>query len=363
MAGNDNKSLRSAKEAKKDEFYTQSSDIQEELKHYRKHFKGKVVFCNCDDPFESNFFKYFALNFERLGLKQLISTCYDGSPIAGTQLALPWATDAEVKSGKVAYKAVVNAVYDADKDGDIDMYDVQKLFEMGENTLEKLDGNGDFRSAECIELLKQSDIVVTNPPFSLFREYVAQLMEFDKNFIIIGNKNAITYKEIFPLLKNNQMWIGCRNINSDMWFIVPNGENYEKVENGIKTKHIMGCWFTNLDVKKRHSPMLLYKRYNPEEYPEYDNYKAIEVSKVAEIPEDYNGVMGVPITFLDKYCPEQFEIVGFFNNYKPETADIKAGQIYGEAVPVSSTKSLFRGPVINGKAKYFRVIIKKIAEV
>ena len=310
--GNDNKSLSNAKSAKKDEFYTQSSDIQDELKHYRKHFRDKVVFCNCDDPFESNFFKYFALNFERLGLKRLISTCYNGSPIAGTQLALPWATEADIENGKVAYKAVVNAVYDADNDGAVDMYDVQKLFEMGENTLERLDGNGDFRSDECVELLKQADIVVTNPPFSLFREYVAQLMQYEKKFLIIGNQNAITYKEIFPLLKENKMWLG-NGFKGNVGFFESPYEDVAKSnqhkEGRIRISGVM--WFTNLDLPKRHEPLILYKRYNPDDYPKYDNYDAIEVSKTAEIPEDYSGVMGVPITFMDKYCPDQFEIIGY----------------------------------------------------
>lgn len=316
MAGNRNKALSNAKNAKKDEFYTQSCDIQDELKHYKKHFKGKVVLCNCDDPFESNFFKYFALNFNRLRLKQLISTCYDGSPIAGTQLDIPWATKEDIDNGKIAYKAVVNEVYDADEDGDVDMYDVVKLFEMGENKLEKLEGNGDFRSEECVDLLKQADIVVTNPPFSLFREYVAQLMKFDKKFIIIGNVNAITYKEIFPLIKDNKMWIGASIHSGDRAFNVPDDYPLKAAGCGVdndgrKFIRVKGVrWYTNLDIKHRHCQLILYKRYNPEEYPKYDNYDAIEVSKTANIPEDYYEGMGVPITFLDKWNPEQFEIVG-----------------------------------------------------
>ena len=340
MAGNDNKSLGNAKLAKKDEFYTQSSDIQEELKHYRKHFKDKVVLCNCDDPFESNFFKYFALNFERLGLKRLISTCYNGSPIAGTQLSLPWATEQDLEEGKVAYRAVVNAVYDADEDGAVDMYDVQKLFEMGENTLVKLNGNGDFRSEECIELLKLADVVVTNPPFSLFREYVAQLMEYDKKFLIIGNQNAITYKEIFPLLKENKMWLGYKSghtlFSVPETYTIPDfydlsdksklrSNGYIIDENGRLWRNLGNiCWYTNFDIKKRHQPLLLYKRYKPEEYPKYDNYDAIEVSKVADIPEDYEGIMGVPITFLDKFDPDQFEIIGTDGNDFAEELGIEA---------------------------------------
>lgn len=413
MAGNAN--LRKANGAKNDEYYTQLSDIEKELRHYRKHFKDKIVFCNCDDPFESNFFKYFVLNFNRLGLKKLICTCYTNSPIANTQLSFFDVVD-NAQEDK-PYKAVVTTVYDKTGDGGVDMLDVAELFKSGENTLTELQGNGDFRSEECIELLKESDIVVTNPPFSLFREYIAKLMEYNKKFIVIGNKNSITYKEIFPLLKDNKLWIGSRSINKDFWLLVPNGYKFEKIdEYGNHIKHIMACWFTNLDIKKRHEDLILVKRYNPEYNPKYDNYNAINIDKVDEIPCDYypcwfycdksekcdwanekglnesavalcennnislldnaspdnitvfnenkysikkcNGLMGVPITFMDKYNPEQFEIIGFFNNYKPDTADSSIGQIYGEAVSVTSTTSLFRGPVVNGKAKYFRILIR-----
>lgn len=289
MAGN-NSNLGAAKRAKNDEFYTQLTDIEKELRHYRRHFKGATMLCNCDDPFESNFFKYFVLNFNRLGLKKLIATCYEGSAVA------------EYHDGKAKpYKAVVTTVYDTTGDGGVDMEDVRNLFELGENELVELEGDGDFRSEECLALLDEADIVVTNPPFSLFREYVSTLMEHKKKFIIIGNKNAITYKEIFPLLKDNSVWLGSE---SPFEFFTPDG----------MTKRVNGLtrWYTNLDIKKRHEDLILVKKYagHEDEYPTYDNYDAIEVSKVTDIPFDYDGVMGVPITFLDKYNPDQFEIVG-----------------------------------------------------
>lgn len=315
MAGNS--ALNRAAKAKKDEFYTQLSDIENEMRHYRAHFKGKTVFCNCDDPFESNFFKYFVLNFNKLKLKKLIATCYDGSPIANQQLSLfdvlglDTAQD-EGKRGK-PYKAVVTTVHDTTGDGGIDMLDVKRLFEDGENQLTELEGNGDFRSKECIALLDEVDIVVTNPPFSLFREYMAQLMEHDKKFIIIGNQNAIKYKEIFPYIMNEELWLGYGFSGNVGFFDSPyedtaTASNHQ--EGKIRVSGVM--WFTNLDIKKRHEEMILVKRYagHESDYPEYVNYDAIEVSKTADIPEDYAGKMGVPITFLDKYDPDQFEIVG-----------------------------------------------------
>ena len=289
MAGN-NSNLGAAKRAKNDEFYTQLTDIEKELRHYRKHFRGATVLCNCDDPFESNFFKFFVLNFKRLGLKKLIATCYEGSAVA------------EYRDGKAKpYKAVVTTVHDTTGDGGVDMEDVRNLFELGENELVELEGNGDFRSEECLALLDEADIVVTNPPFSLFREYVSVLMEHEKKFIVIGSQNAITYKEFFPLLKDNKVWLGSTHPKE---FIQ---------RNGTVKKFGNICWFTNLDIKKRHEELILVKKYTGHEgeYPTYDNYDAIEVSKVVDIPLDYAGVMGVPITFLDKYCPDQFEIVGF----------------------------------------------------
>lgn len=318
MAGNS--ALNRAAKAKEDEFYTQLSDIENEMRHYRAHFKGKTVLCNCDDPFESNFFKYFVLNFNKLKLKKLIATCYDGSPIANQQLSLfdvlgvDTAQD-EGKRGK-PYKAVVTTVHDTTGDGGIDMLDVKRLFEDGENQLTELEGNGDFRSKECIALLGEADIVVTNPPFSLFREYVAQLMEHDKKFIIIGNQNAIKYNEIFPYIMDEKIWLGYGF--GDMSFCIPDyyeprETRYWKDETGQKWRSLGNvCWFTNLDIKKRHEEMILVKKYagNESEYPKYVNYDAIEVSKTADIPEDYAGMMGVPITFLDKFNPDQFEILG-----------------------------------------------------
>ena len=288
-----NKNLNKAKEAKKDEFYTQLEDINNELRHYREHFRGKTVLCNCDDPRVSNFFTYFAYNFEFLGLKKLITTCYKNQ-------------DIDLFSQNKSEQAVY-LVYEGDKNGD----HIPNAKEIG---VKPLKGDGDFRSKECIELLKEADIVVTNPPFSLFREYVAQLMECGKKFLIIGNQNAIKYKEIFPLLKENKVWLGYQF--GDMKFKVP--ESYEPRETrfwvdetGQKWRSMGNtCWFTNLDIKKRHEDIILYKHYTPEEYPTYANYNAIDVSKTADIPCDYDGLMGVPITFMDKYNPEQFEIIG-----------------------------------------------------
>jgi hypothetical protein len=308
-----NKNLNAAKTAKKDEFYTQLTDIERELQHYWQHFQGKTVLCNCDDPYESNFFKYFALRFNQLGLKKLICTCYDGSPITGTQLSL-FSLDAEGNEKKTAYKVEITEVGDMNGDGAVDLTDVEYLIQNNKNVLSALKGNGDFRSQECIELLKEADIVVTNPPFSLFREYIAQLMEHDKKFLVIGNQNAITYKEIFPLLMTDKLWLG--NKSGDMAFKVP--EDYEpretrywQDETGQKWRSMGNiCWYTNLDHNKRHEELDLVCRYSPEEYPTYDNYNAINVNKVDDIPNDYEGIMGVPITFLDKYNPDQFEIKG-----------------------------------------------------
>lgn len=315
MAGHTNASMSAAIKAKNDEFYTLLTDIEKEMRHYRKHFKGKTVLCNCDDPFESNFFKYFVLNFNRLGLKKLIATCYATSPIAGQQLSLFDVVGGDEKQRNKPYKAVVTKVYDVTGDGGVDMFDVAELFKSHENELAELEGDGDFRSEECLALLDEADIVVTNPPFSLFREYVATLMEHEKKFIIIGNSNAITYKEVFPLIMQDRLWLGVtRSGTGSMWFRIMDDfpvKSGQKVENGVRYQTIgNSAWFTNLDVKKRHEELILVKRYSPEEYPRYDNYDAIEVSKIVDIPLDYAGVMGVPITFLGKYNPDQFEIVG-----------------------------------------------------
>jgi len=319
-----NMGLNKAGQAKKDEFYTQIVDIEKELKHYKEQFRGKVVYCNCDDPFESNFFKYFAGNFNALGLKRLIATSYKPSPIANTQLRLFGGGEILVtpkgRPKVTANKLIINEVDDLDGDGAFDLRDIAEQLKSNKNNeWSPLQGEGDFRSEESIELLKQADIVVTNPPFSLFREYVAQLVEYDKKFLILGDQNAITYKEIFKLIGENKVWLGYDN-GGTKWFQVPMDydiptESRKKIENGVKY-FSMGriMWFTNLDTTKRHDDLILYKKYTPEEFPKYDNYDVINVDKVSDIPMDYDGVMGVPITFADKYNPKQFEILGIANS-------------------------------------------------
>lgn len=307
-----NKNLHEANRAKQDEFYTQLVDIENELKHYKEHFRNKVVFCNCDDPYESNFFKYFAINFNHLGLKKLIATCYDNSPVAYTQMNFFGENKSFANKNHHPYKIEITKVEDCNNDGAFDLSDVDYLLKNKQNTMTLLKGDGDFRSEECVELLKQADIVVTNPPFSLFREYIAQLIQYDKKFLIIGNQNAITYKDIFPLISQNKIWMGYNN--GQQTFQVPNSFDRKNtfVKDGAKyAKFGNICWFTNIDTAKRKQNLILYKRYIPEEFPKYDNYNAINVNKVSDIPYDYDGVMGVPITFLDKYNPEQFEIVAF----------------------------------------------------
>lgn len=318
-----NETLKSAKKNKNDEFYTQLSDIEKELAHYKQHFKGKTVLCNCDDPRVSNFFHYFAYNFEHLGLKRLITTCYKNQ-----ERDLFSQNDSE------------NAIwleYFGDKNGN-------RIPDPEEIGIHNLKGDGDFRSKECIELLKHADIVVTNPPFSLFREYVAQLVEYDKKFLIVGNQNAITYKEIFKLIKENKLWLG-----SSLSFIAFKVPDYyeEKTtrfwidENGQKWRSMGNvCWFTNLDIPKRHEDLILYKNYNPKEYPKYDNYDAINVDKTSDIPQDYFGEMGVPVTFLDKYNPDQFEIVGQMATTKVDDYN-------------------FGYPYVNGKKIYARILIRR----
>jgi len=292
-----NKNLHKANKAKKDEFYTQLSDIEKELGHYKEHFKNKVVFCNCDDPRVSNFFHYFSYNFENLGLKKLITTCYKNQ-------------QSDLFSQNNSEKAIY-LEYTGDKNKDR----VPNLKEIG---IKNLKGDGDFRSPECIELLKQADIVVTNPPFSLFRDYVAQLMEYKKKFVIIGNINAVTYKDFFQLIKENKVWLGQSIHSGDREFGVPddyplNAAGCRIDKNGKKFIRVKGVrWFTNLDYEERHEDLVLYKTYkgHENEYPKYDNYNAINIDVTKDIPVDYKGAMGVPITFLDKYNPEQFEIIG-----------------------------------------------------
>ena len=346
-----NKNLHKASTEKKDEFYTQLVDIEKELKHYKSQFRGKVVYCNCDDPFESNFFKYFASNFRELGLKRLIATSYKPSPIANTQLNLfGESTTLSTPKGRpkiTANKFIINEVDDIDGDGAFDLRDIAEQLKANKNNeWLPLKGEGDFRSEESIELLKQADIVVTNPPFSLFREYVAQLMENNKKFLILGNQNAIIYKEIFKFIKENKIWLGYDN-GGTKWFQVPTDydiptESRIKTENGVKY-FSMGSimWFTNMDTTKRHEELTLYKKYSPEEYKKYDNYDAVEVPRFLDIPMDYDGVMGVPITFLDRYNPEQFEIVG-----SNRGVDQDPNKIYG------------RGSFLNSKETFKRLFIK-----
>jgi len=338
-----NKNLHKASLAKKDEFYTQLVDIEKELKHYKDQFRGKVVYCNCDDPFESNFFKYFASKFNELKLKKLITTSYSGSPIVGGQLSL---LEVAGSKGKQPLKIEINKVPDSNADGSVGLADVEWLLKNDANVATPLKGSGDFRSDECIKLLKEADIVVTNPPFSLFREYVAKLMEYGKKFLILGNQNAIIYKEIFNFIKVNKLWLGYDN-GGTKWFQVPTDydiptESRIKIENGIKY-FSMGSimWFTNMDTTKRHEQLTLYKKYSPEEYQRYDNYNAIEVPRFLDIPSDYTGVIGVPITFLDRYNPEQFEIIG-----SNRGVDQDPRGIYG------------RGSFLNGKETFKRLFIK-----
>jgi hypothetical protein len=317
---NNNSALTKANKAKNDEFYTQLADIENELQHYKEHFSGKTVLCNCDDPRVSNFFHYFSYKFEDLGLKRLITTCYKNQ-------------ERDFFSKNECDQAVY-LEYEGDKNGN----HIPDAEEIG---VKPLKGDGDFRSAECIELLKQADIVVTNPPFSLFREYVAQLMEHNKKFVIIGSLNAITYKEIFALIKQDKIWLGYGFKAGNAYFSIPTKDKeYASgvfdVQTGL-VKFRNCAWFTNLDIPKRHENLILYKKYKPDEFPKYDNYDAINVDKIADIPCDYNNVMGVPITFLDKYNPEQFEIIG--NEYD---LNIEKGRGY-----------------IKGKRMYSRIFIRR----
>lgn len=333
-----NQSFRRAKDSKQDEFYTQLSDIEKELKHYKKHFEGKVVYCNCDDPRVSNFFHYFSYNFKRLGLKKLITTCYKNQ-------------DRDLFSRNDSKQAIY-LEYSGDEN-ETGVPDPKKI------GIKYLKGDGDFRSAESVDLLKQADIVVTNPPFSLFREYVAQLTEHGKKFVIVGNQNAISYKEIFNLIIENQIWQG--NKSGDMAFKVP--DHYEPRETrfwvddqGQKWRSLgNACWFTNLDIAKRHEEIVLYKEYSPDEYPTYVNYDAIEVGKTSDIPVDYDGAMGVPVTFLDKHNPDQFEIIGSSRTLGKPMSEITEKGTYSPGGP--------RFYIDNGdgtyRRLYDRIVIKK----
>ena len=321
-----NSNLQRARKAKNDEFYTQLEDIEKELRYYSHHFKDKTVFLNCDDPYESDFFKYFAMNFKHLGLKKLISVSYAHSSLS-----------------KESYKVEITEVPDFNGEGTINLIDVEELLKMDANTIAMLEGDGDFRSDESIELLKQSDIVVTNPPFSLFREFISQLIEYDKKFVVLGNMNAITYKEIWPLIQAGDLWLG---VQSPKRFIVGDtmpDKAGQTINQSGKREQAFGniLWFTNLNHAKRHEELPLWKRYTPEEYPKYDNYDAINVNKVKEIPQDYDGEIGVPITFLDKWNPDQFEILGLDSDDPSEWVG--------------------HGPLVNGKAKYRRIFVKLLS--
>lgn len=309
-----NTNLHQSRKDKFVEFYTRLEDIENELCNYTEHFIGKTLFCNCDDPYESNFFYYFATRFNDLKLKKLICTCYDGSPMAYTQMSFFEGGEKTVdKKNRRAYKVVINEVKDLDGNGATNIDDIDLLLRQ-EGVVEMLKGNGDFRSEECIELLKEADIVVTNPPFSLFREYIAQLIEFDKKFLIIGKIDAITYKEVFPLIKNDKMW--CGYSVGHYWYKVPHyyeekNTDFKIDKDGQKWRRIGNiCWYTNLDIAKRYEPFIFSKDYNESEYQKYDNYNAINVDVVDDIPDGYWGVMGVPITYIGRYNPTEFDLLG-----------------------------------------------------
>lgn len=349
-----NKNLNAAKTAKKDEFYTQLTDIERELQHYWPHFRDKVVLCNCDDPYESNFFKYFALRFNQLGLKKLICTCYNGSPVLGNELLLHF-EGFDSEPSKIAYKVEITEVRDMNGDGAVDLTDVRFLLQNDKNVLSTLN-TGDFRDKECIELLKQADVVVTNPPFSLFREYIGQLMEYKKKFLIVGHQNAITYKEVFPLLQSNQVWLGYGFKGGAAHFSSPYNDIATAGDHRENMIRVSGVnWFTNLEIPKRNKELDLVCKYTPEEYPRYDNYNAINVGKTQDIPCDYAGIMGVPITFLDKYNPTQFEIVWQASGNTRASAPTAVLKEVGYTIHPED-----RGGcgVVKGKRQYSRILIR-----
>lgn len=349
-----NATLNSAFIVKKDEFYTQYEDVAKEMIKYKDQLKGKNVLCNCDDPFESAFFRFFVLNFDKLGLAGLISTCYADSQIAGQEYPL------EEMTG--AYKAVVTEIPDETLKRPDGSLDLEALFAMQGNSLIHLSGDGDFRSDECVALLEEADIVVTNPPFSLFREYISLLERYEKSFIILGNMNAVTYKEVFPLFRDNKVWYGESIRSGDRKFYVPDGYPLNAASCGIDDKgrrfiRVKGVrWFTNLETNKRHEPIALTCSYTPDEYPQYENYNAINVGRTQNIPFDYDGIMGVPITFLDKYSPDQFEIVMLANgNARTNVSSNTLTEVGYCQHPED------RGGVgiINGKRVYVRIMIRR----
>ncbi|MEV8265159.1 adenine-specific methyltransferase EcoRI family protein [Microbacterium sp. NPDC077057] len=337
-----NSSLAAARSAKADEFYTQLGDIERELRHYKKHFQGKTVYLNCDDPRVSNFFHYFSYNFETLGLKKLIAACYKSQEV-------------EMFSAGSTEQAIY-LVYEGDKNGS----GMPELEEIGVNHFE---GDGDFRSAESIELLKEADIVVTNPPFSLFREYVAQLMEYDKKFVIVGPTNAITYKELFPLFKENRIWLGNGFQAGNAYFATAHSADdyakgvYDQQSGLVKFRNV--GWFTNLDIAKRHEELILWKKYDPEQYLRYDNYDAIEVSRIKDIPMDWDEAMGVPITFMDSYNPEQFEILGITD--RDNNSGLKTKEYSRAEVPNAGDLNRRGALLVDGKLKstFARLLIRK----
>ncbi len=349
-----NAKLNRAFIVKKDEFYTQYEDVEKEILYYRKQLKGKTILCNCDDPFESAFFQYFLIHFKRFGLARLISTCYAGSQMAGRKYPLG--------EGTGAYKAVVTEVPNealVKSDGSLDL---ESLFAMPGNSFEHLAGDGDFRSDECVALLKESDIVATNPPFSIFRDYVNLLERYTKDFIILGNMNAVTTKDIFPLFRDNKVWYGVSIRSGDRKFFVPesyplNAAGCGIDENGRRFIRVKGVrWFTNLENSRRHEPLELTRIYSPSEYPCYENYDAIEVGRTQNIPTDYDGVMGVPITFLDKYSPDQFEIIMLANgNARSNVSSKTLSEVRYRRHPED------RGGVgiINGQRVYARILIRR----
>lgn len=337
MAGRGNRNLHDSRSSKQDEFYTQLSTIEEELRHYKEHFKDKIVFCNCDDPFESNFFKYFALNFNHLGLKKLICTSYSTSPIFRKQMSL-FGEDYEpltaASDNKTPYKIEITEI--PEEDGHYDMSDVEFLLKSDKNTLVPLKGNGDFRSSECKKLLEECDIVCTNPPYSLMQTFLPMLIESGKKFIILGNTNHITLQEIKPHILKDNLWFGYTH--GHFWFMVPDyyepkKTDYKEDENGQKWRRMgNSCWFTNIDIERKHTPLDLYETYTPEKYPKYDEIDAIECGITAKIPEDYFGMIGVPVSYMPYHCGEQFHVLDIIT------------------------------PKINGKSKYKRVLIQRVEE-
>jgi len=371
-----NKDLNKAKNNKQDEWYTQLVDIENELRHYKAHFKGKTVLCNCDDPYESNFFKYFAMNFNVLGLKKLICTCYAESPIIYTQLSIFGDGEEYGRESKgTPYVIQITKVEDYNGDGAIDLQDVEYLLKTKEGRPKKLKGNGDFKSAECIEYLKEADIVVTNPPFSSFRPYMAQLLEYKKSFILMCRMSVLHYKEIFPHIQNNEIWTGY-GFNLSVVYKTPytnteeanrkfvRGKGYNPDEGYVKVPAI--CWITNLEIQKRHEPIILYKKYSAAEYPQYINFDAIDVSRISDIPIDYYGMMGVPDTFLNVYNPEEFTIIGLAESdlgksigMSANLSELEKKELFNENKSFRAGNPIYRGSDGKLYKPFSRIIIRR----